>query len=187
MVLVANLRLPHLCNCRQSSKKHISASCGLVIQKKNKSKREKSATACMLPLLAGIGERLRSKAPPDPGRPYTSKTSRHMSALLGELDCVDTGLQPREEDGWQTSPCYPTRGHTSGKNHPLAPGYQSYHRDALQIQHIPTQWGFSSVWWDILLTRALARQFHSAAFTPATWYQPPASPSLLSLILFLWK
>lgn len=36
----------------------------------------------MLPLLAGTGERLQSQAPPDPGHPYTSKTSRHVSALL---------------------------------------------------------------------------------------------------------
>lgn len=51
-------------------------------KKERKSKREKSETACMLPLLAGTGERLQSQAPPDPGHPYTSKTSRHVSALL---------------------------------------------------------------------------------------------------------
>lgn len=156
-------------------------------KKERKSKREKSETACMLPLLAGTRERLQSQAPPDPGHPYTSKTSRHVSALLGELGCMDTGLQPREEGGWQTSSCYPTGGRASGKNLPRAPGYQSYHGDALQIQHIPTQWGFSSVWWDIFLTTARARRFHSVAFTLATWYQPPASPILMSLILFLWK
>lgn len=155
---------------------------------KKNSKREKSATACMFSLLTGIGARLQSKAVPDPGHPYTSKTLCPVSDLLGEPDCMDSGLQPLRGRRWMTDfSLLPHQRPCKWKEPSPSPRLTELSEGIFANSAHTKQWGFSSVWWDILLITALASQFHSAAFILASWYQPPASPSLMSLTLFLWK
>lgn len=98
----------------------------------------------MFSLLTGIGARLQSKAVPDPGHPYTSKTLCPVSDLLGEPDCMDSGLQPLRGRRWMTDfSLLPHQRPCKWKEPSPSPRLtQSYQRESLQIQHIPNNGDF---------------------------------------------